>query len=161
MTSSPETAALQAHELSITRVFDAPRQLVFAMFSDVNHMKNWFAPTGFTILDAGTNFKVGGEWFSSMRSTEGSEHRMRGTYRDIVVPERIVFTHEWEGTEAHSGIETLVSVTLKDLGTKTELTFHQAIFETASARDSHEEGWDKCLDRLAIALANVSKTSGE
>lgn len=161
MTPKLESAASQGHELLITRVFDAPRPLVFSMFAEAKHMKNWFAPTGFTILDANTDFRVGGEWFSSMRSAEGSEHRMHGTYRDIVEPERIVFTHEWSGTESHSGIETLVSVTLKAMGNKTELTFHQAIFETASARDSHEDGWGKCLDRLAAALADLAESKSD
>ncbi|NKB58315.1 MAG: SRPBCC domain-containing protein [Alphaproteobacteria bacterium] len=152
---SVEDTAAASHELTITRIFDAPRDLVFEMWSDSAHMKNWFGPTGMTILDAGTDFRVGGKWFSHLRTESGGEHKMGGVYREIVVLERIVFTHIWEGTDAHSGFETIVTVTLKDLGGKTELVFHQAAFETASASDSHEDGWNKCLDRLAAALAKI------
>lgn len=155
MTTSADISDAETFGLTITRVFDAPLDLVFQMWADTKHMKNWFGPTGMTVVDAGTDFRVGGEWFSHLRAENGGEHRMGGTYKEIVAPERIVFTHMWEGTDAHSGFETIVTVALKDLGGKTELVFHQVAFETASARDSHQDGWNKCLDRLAAALADL------
>jgi uncharacterized protein YndB with AHSA1/START domain len=88
-----------------------------------------------------------------MRSPQGTHHVKRGVYREIVEPERIVFTYAWEDDVGSPGHETLVTVTLAKQGTKTKLTLHQAIFETVAARDSHQVGWTSCLERFAEYLA--------
>lgn len=154
MATTPEATRAQPIDLTITRVFDAPRDLVFSMWSSPDHMKRWFGPKGFTIIEAdmAVDFRPGGTWFSHFRSGTGKDHRMTGTYREIVEPERIVFSHAWIDENDDPGHQTLITVTLDDLGGQTKLTFHQTSFETEDDRNSHEHGWGEFLDRLASCL---------
>ncbi len=140
------------HELTIVRELDAPRELVFRMWAEPEHLRRWFGPKNFTIVDAGMEFRPGGPWHSHIRAASGGDHRMGGVYKEIRRPERIVFTHAWTDADGEPGLETLVTVTFEDIGGRTRLTFHQAAFETMSARDSHEDGWCECLDRLTAHL---------
>jgi uncharacterized protein YndB with AHSA1/START domain len=90
-----------------------------------------------------------------MRSPEGTEHRVRGVYHEIVEGERLVYTWVWVDANGKPGHETLITVTFADYGAKTELTLHQAIFESVTARDAHRGGWDSALDCLAEYLATA------
>jgi len=141
-------------KLVIRRVLNAPRSLVFAAWIDEKQAAQWWGPKGFTTVANEMDARVGGEWWRRMRSPEGAEHHSRGFYREIVAPERLVFTFSWEpGGVAGHGPETLVTLTFADLdGDRTELTL-QEVFETASARDAHYHGWSGCLDRFAEYLA--------
>jgi len=142
-------------ELVITRVFDAPRRLVFKAWTQPEHAARWWGPQGFTTISCEMDVRPGGAWWRRMRSPEGTEHRKRGIYREIVEPERLVFTYATEDAAGNSGHETLVTVTFADLGGKTRLTLRQAAFETADARDAHEGGWTGCLERFAEYLAQA------
>ena len=84
---------------------------------------------------------------------EGTDHWLRGVYREIVEPERLVCTWAWEDAEGKPGHETLLTVTFAEHGAKTKLTLHQALFETVTARNRHQEDWASALDRLAEYLA--------
>ncbi len=76
-------------------------------------------------------------------------------YREIVEPERLVFTYTFEDATGKTGHETLVTVTFADEGGKTRLTLHQAVFESVTVRDEHVRGWTEALDRLAECLAKA------
>jgi uncharacterized protein YndB with AHSA1/START domain len=99
--------------------------------------------------------RPGGGWFRCMRTADGTEHRKRGVYREIVAPERLVFTYATEDAAGNPGHETLVTVTFTDVGGKTRLTLRQAHFESVAARDAHRGGWTSCLERFANYLANA------
>ncbi|HXP06388.1 MAG TPA: SRPBCC domain-containing protein [Stellaceae bacterium] len=140
--------------LVIKRVLDAPRELVFAAWVDPAQAAQWWGPKGFTTVSAEMDVRVGGEWRRRMRSPDGPEHRSRGVYREIVRPERLVFTFCWEqgGAPGH-GPETVVTLIFADLGSgRTELTLHQAPFATVAGRDDHRTGWSGALERLADYL---------
>jgi uncharacterized protein YndB with AHSA1/START domain len=142
-------------KLVIKRVLDAPRSLVFAAWIDEKQAAQWWGPKGFTTITTEMDVRVGGKWRRRMRSPEGTEHHSRGFYREIVEPERLVFTFSWEqgGVLGH-GPETLVTLTFADLGgDRTELTLKQEAFETTLARDAHYHGWSGCLDRFVEYLA--------
>ena len=66
---------------------------------------------------------------------------MGGVYREIVAPERLVFSHAWEDPQGDPGHLTLVTVSFVSAGRQTRLVFHQAVFTSAASRDSHREGW--------------------
>jgi uncharacterized protein YndB with AHSA1/START domain len=151
----PAPAATQATPLTLTltRVFDAPRELVFRAWTEPEHLRRWCAPFGFAIPFAGGDLRPGGAWHATMRAPDGAEHRLVGTYRDIVPPARLVFTHAWLDADGTPGIETLVTVTLEDRGGKTLLTLVQSGFESAASRDGHAGGWTETLERLAGHLA--------
>jgi uncharacterized protein YndB with AHSA1/START domain len=150
MAQATENVRQAGFELSITRVFDAPRGLVFRVWSTPEHLMRWWGPKDFACTLAKTNFRPGGAWRTSIRSPEGTDHGARGVYREIVEPERLVFTFAWDGSS-----ETLVTVTFEDHGGQTRLTFRQTPFDTVESRDSHQEGWSECLDRLEAYLATA------
>jgi uncharacterized protein YndB with AHSA1/START domain len=151
-TAEIATAAAES-ELVITRVIDAPRRLVFKMWTEPEHLVRWWGPRGFTTISGRMDVRPGGAWFRLMRAPDGTQDRRRGVYREVVVPERLVFTYASEDAEGNPGPETLVTVTFADLNGKTRLTLRQAPFETVAARDSHRGGWTGCLERFAEYLA--------
>jgi uncharacterized protein YndB with AHSA1/START domain len=140
------------HELVITRTFDAPRALVFKAWTKPEHMVRWLGPKNFTAPSCTMDFRPGGAYRACICSPDGKEYWMRGIYREIVEPERLIFTFSWE-EEGERGRENLVTVTFAEQGDKTRMTFRQAFFESISERDSHNEGWSECFDRLAQYLA--------
>ncbi len=136
--------------LVLHRVFDAPRELVFAAWTRPQHLVRWFGPSHFTLPHCETDFSPGGSYRFCMRAPDGTDHWVWGTYREIVEPARIVFT--WNRDPDH---ETLVTVTLDELGDKTKLTLHHANFRTKKDRDEHQGGWTECLERLAAHVETL------
>ena len=141
--------------LAITRVFDAPRELLFKLWTQPEHLVRWWGPEGFTTPACRMDVRPGGSYRTVIRSPEGKEHCMRGVFREVVPPERLVMTFAWEDDAGKPGHETLVTVRYADEGGKTRLTFEQGVFESVAARDSHHGGWSSTLDRLAVYLAQV------
>ena len=153
--AAPAEAATPAagRELVIARVFDAPRRLVFKMWTEPEHLARWWGPRGFTTISAGMEIRPGGTWSRTMRAPDGSLIRKHGIYREIVVPERLVFTYVTDDPEGNPGPETLVRVTFTDLGASTGLTLYQAAFHSVAACDDHRSGWTSALERFAAYLA--------
>ena len=140
-------------ELTLTRVLDAPRELVFRMWTDPQHVAKWWGPQGFATISLEMDPRPGGAYRASMRSPEGAVYCRRGVYREIVPPGRLAFTFAWEDAAGDLGHETLVTVTFAEHGGKTLLTLHQATFESAERCDGHRLGWTSCLERFAEYLA--------
>ncbi len=156
MTANSNTIAKPtATELVITRVFDAPRVLVWKVWTKREHLLHWSCPANFVTLFSEGDFCIGGVWRTGMRSPEGQEYVMGGQYREIVEPERLVFTHGWEEDELHDGRETLVTVVLEEIGNGTKMTFTQLNLATASSRDGHIEGWSGAFDNLDTYLQKL------
>ena len=143
--------------LVITRIFDAPRSLVFNAWTEPAHRMRWWGLKGFTVTSCEMDLRPGGAWRLSMRSPEGREDRQVGIFREIVPPERLVFTYAFEGAAGNLGHETLVTVTFAEHEGKTKLTVNQAVFETLAVRNDHVRGWGEALDRLAEYAATASK----
>jgi uncharacterized protein YndB with AHSA1/START domain len=142
-------------QLTITRVFDAPRSLVFKVWTQPEHFSRWLGPKDFTAIACHMNVQVGGMYRACIRSPEGNDHWMQGVYREIIEPERLVFTFAWEDENSRPKHETLVTVTFEEQDNKTLMTFQQAIFESTESRDSHNTGWSECFDRLATYLTEL------
>jgi uncharacterized protein YndB with AHSA1/START domain len=143
------TTTARQPELTVTRVIDAPRTLVFKAWTQQEHAARWWGPQGFTTIFCEMDVRPGGRYRSSMRSPAGSIHTRRGVYRNVTYPERLVFTFAWEDEAGQPTHETLVTVTFEDLDTRTRLTLHQAFFESTTKRDAHTTGWTSCLERFA------------
>jgi len=152
MDARARNSAAAERELNIRRTFNAPRELVFRAWTEPQLLAQWSCPRGFTFSENRGELRVGGTFSARMRSPEGTEHRLRGVYREIVPPERLVFTHCWVDEQGAPGPETLVTVTLAEHGGRTEMSFHQALFVSVEARDRHEQGWTNCFERLAELL---------
>ena len=135
--------------LVITRVFDAPRELVFRLWSDPAHAKRWMGPRGFTATHLEQDPRPGGAWRACLREDHsGRELWQGGVFREIVEPERLVYTFAWDREDGRRGHDTLVTITFAERGGKTEMTFRQAVFETVGQRDGHQSGWNSSFDRL-------------
>ena len=135
-------------ELTITRVFDAPRSLVFEAWSEPKHLMRWFAPNNFTVPECEMDFRDGGKFRLCMRGM-GRDHWMNGVFREVVRPERIV----WSGMLDNDTNEVVTTATFEDLGKKTRLVVHQTYsIETDSTRGARQ-GWTETLDHLAEYLA--------
>ena len=159
MTSSQQaqTAAITTpteREIHIERVFDAPRDRVFAVFTDPALIPEWWGPRETTTTVDRMDVRAGGGWRFEMRSCDGTETAFRGTYREVTPPERIVQTFEWEGMPGHVSVET---VTFEDLGDRTKVTT-TSIFHTCEERDGMlasgmEHGLNETYARLDEVLA--------
>jgi uncharacterized protein YndB with AHSA1/START domain len=136
-------------ELVVTRIIDAPRALVFKAWIEPEQVARWWGPQGFVTTFCDMDIRPGGAFRCCMRSPAGTDHWKRGVYREIVEPERIVFTFAWEAADGNPGHELLTTVTFTDLGAQTRLTLHQAAFETVERRDDHRGGWTSCFERFA------------
>lgn len=161
MTGPCETRAAfpSDSELILTRVLDAPRPLVFRVWTEPQHLVRWWGPNDFTLPHCEQDFRPGGGYRFCMRSPQGEDYWVSGVYREIVEPERIVFTWKRPVQDGRFHGESVVTVTLVDLGSKTELTLRHAGFERVPDRDEHRGGWTECLERLASFVAAIAEPS--
>ena len=136
-------------ELLVSRLIDAPRELVFRAWTQPEHIARWWGPQGYTTIFCDMDIRVGGKYRFGMRSPEGTEHWKVGVFSEIVEPERVVFTFAWEASDGSLGPELLTTVTFADQDGKTMLTLRQAGFESTERRDDHLHGWTSCLERFA------------
>jgi uncharacterized protein YndB with AHSA1/START domain len=141
-------------EVLIERVFDAPRERVYAAFTDPDLIPQWWGPRGTTTVVDQMDVRPGGAWRFVHRNSDGSETGFRGTYREVTPPERLVYTFEWEGMPGHILVETVV---FEDLGGRTKVTDH-SLFHTTEERDGMldsgmEGGLNESYQRLDELLA--------
>ncbi len=150
------TASSGKHELIIQRRLNAPRELVYACWTEPEHLARWGgAPEGLTVDVEHQDIRESGMFRVRMRSPHGVDCRLQGMYRELVKPEKIVFTHAWlreDGSPAH---ETLVTILLKEMGNETLLTLMQTGLDSAPSRDGHAEGWNSTVDRLAAYVDDM------
>jgi uncharacterized protein YndB with AHSA1/START domain len=140
-------------EIVSVRVFDAPRDRVFAAFTDPELIPLWWGPRGTTTTVDEMDVTAGGRWRFLCRDEDGRENGFRGIYREVTAPERISQTFEWEGMPGHVVVET---ATFEDLGGRTKVT-GTSLFHTPEERDGMlasgmERGLTQSHDRLAELL---------
>jgi uncharacterized protein YndB with AHSA1/START domain len=161
--TSPASSALE-REVIITRVFDAPRELVFQCWTEPEHLRQWWGPQGFTTPACDVDLRVGGAWKIVMRFPDGSnENTMQAVYREIFPPERLAFASVALDKDGKRLLEGLTTVTFADLGGKTELTLQTRVTGlvpyAARMLDGMEPGWTQSLERLAEELAIPTTTA--
>jgi uncharacterized protein YndB with AHSA1/START domain len=139
--------------LTITRLFDAPRDLVWRMWTDPAHARHWWGPRHHPLTQLDTlDARVGGRWRFRLTGVEtGRELWQGGVFREVKKPERLVFTFRWDEGCGPPG-ENIVTITFADEGRQTRMTFHQTPFVSLDERDSHTEGWSSSFDRMDDAL---------
>ena len=148
-------------EIVLTRDFDAPRSLVFDAMRKPELLKRWLSgPPGWSMVDCENDLKVGGAFRHVWRRTDGTEMAMRGVYREVVPPERIVRTESFQfGCDAQVG-ERVGTLVLTEQGGQTTLTL-TVIYPSKEARDGAlksgmEHGMAVGYDRLAELFASAS-----
>ena len=140
-----------------SREYDAPRDLVFEVWTDPKHISQWWGPDGFTTTTSTFDMRPGGVWRFVLHGPDGRDYENRITFDEIVKPERIQYHHGGGG-----GVEPVqfrTTVTFEDLGNKrTRITLH-AVFPSAAERDrvvkeyGADKGAEQTLSRLADYLA--------
>ena len=134
-------------ELRMSRVFDAPRRLVFAAWSKAEYVSRWFTPAPLSTPSCEVDLRTGGVFRLVMRMPDGVEFPMDARFTEVVPEERIVFT-----ATIHDGLTVRTTVTFAEHGGKTTLDVHQIFdHETEATRGAHA-GWTKTLDQLAEHL---------
>jgi uncharacterized protein YndB with AHSA1/START domain len=144
------TAKEAKRELVIRRVFDAPRDLVFKVWTDRGHAIRWWGPKDFTTPELEMDLRPGGAWRAIIRSPDGKDYPQHGVFREIVAPERLVFTFIWDDKPSE---EMLVTVTFAERGRNTEITFRKGPFTSVDSHDSEQQGWNEFFDRLEAYVA--------
>jgi len=143
--------------LKITRIFDAPRSLVFKAWTESEHMARWWGPQGFKSTVLKNDLRPGGAYRIHMLGPDKDDHWTQGVYREVIPPERLVMVGSWADADGNpTRPETTLTLLFEDVGGKTRLTLHNAVFESVTARDLHNEGWTSTFDNLAEYLATVS-----
>lgn len=156
---SPATKSTE-RELVITRIFDAPRELVFKAWTDPKHVAQWWGPKDFTNPVCELDVRPGGALLIHMRGPDGVVYPMKGVFHEIAEPERLVFTSSaFEDEAGNPQLEVLNTVTFVEQGGKTKLTLRAVVVrstpEVAAALAGMEEGWNQSLDKLAEHLAKA------
>ena len=139
-------------DLVITRTFDAPRELVWKVWTEADLLECWICPRDFTVTFCQDELRIGGKWRTGMRSPEGTEHICGGEYREIVPPSKLVLTHAWEDENGELGPLTRVSVTLSSQKKKTLMRLEQTGFSSVESRDGHEDGGTGAFENLGTHL---------
>jgi uncharacterized protein YndB with AHSA1/START domain len=152
--SSLQISTPTDREVVLTRVFNAPRDLVFRALSQPDLLKRWCGPTDWTMAVCEVDFQVGGKWRFVMRRPDGKEFGQFGVYREIVPTERIVNTELWDDWDAG---ETLVTTHLAERDGQTTFT-STILFPSQQVRDTVlkgglEHGAAESYDKLAELLA--------
>ncbi len=144
-------------ELTLTHIFDAPRALVFKAWTDPSHLAKWWGPNGFTNPVCEANAVPGGAIRIHMYHPDFPDHWVKGVFRELDEPNRIVFENNGHvGEHNEPFIESVTTVTLDELDGKTKLTLHVLVNtykpEMESALAGMEEGWSQSLARLGGVL---------
>ncbi len=145
-------------EIQVERIFDAPRDRVFAAFTDPELIPQWWGPRGTTTTVDRMDVREGGTWRFVIRSEDGEENGFHGTYRRIDPPNYVEQTFEWEGMPGHVSVE---SATFEDLGDGRTKVITRTIFHTPEERDGMlqsgmEKGMSETYARLDEVLARVA-----
>lgn len=146
------------YELNITRIFDAPRELVWKAWTDPEMAKEWMGPRGFTTTEFRTSTEVGGTWHLTMVGERpGSDEMVTlgqgGRILEVKPPELLKYTFGWDN-RASVGLgdgpkENIVTIRFEEQGGKTVMHFHQGPFATEGERDGHFGGWNSAFDCFA------------
>jgi uncharacterized protein YndB with AHSA1/START domain len=151
-------------EFIITRIFDAPVQLVWKAWTNPKHFMRWWGPKNFTSPVCKNDLRVGGKYLWCMRGPDGKEYWTTGVYREIVPMKQIVYTDNFADAKGNvvpfsdygmSGdwpAETIVTVTFEDQSGKTKMTLKHAGMPTKEMMEHAGAGWNESFDKLAASL---------
>jgi uncharacterized protein YndB with AHSA1/START domain len=164
MAKSNLIGELRRQEIVITRVLNAPRELVWKAWTDPDHFKRWWGPKDFTAPFCQIDLRVGGKYLNCMRSPQGREYWGTGVYREVVPFERLVFTDSFSDAEgnvvpatyygmpADFPLEMLVTVTFEDEAGKTRMTLKHENLPAGEMSEQTGAGWSQSFDKLADSI---------
>jgi uncharacterized protein YndB with AHSA1/START domain len=140
--------------LRVTRAIPAPRERVFAAWTSPEEIKMWFGPETCRVVDAQVDLRVGGEYCFYISTPRLGEVSVRGQYREVTPPSKLVYTWRWEGNPAFEFGSSLVSVEFIEAGGSTTIRLTHEQLPSAESRDDHAQGWIGALDKLESYLVS-------
>jgi uncharacterized protein YndB with AHSA1/START domain len=156
MTAAAKTAPYGEASVTLTRVFDAPRILVWKAWTDPRMMAQWFGPRGFTNPVCELDVRVGGSLRIVMRGPDGNDYPMKGVFREVIVPKVLVFTNIATDNNGKHLLEGETTVTFAEKDGKTTLTLktHAVGLEPIAPQmlAGMEAGWTQSIDKLQALL---------
>jgi uncharacterized protein YndB with AHSA1/START domain len=138
--------------LELTRQLPAAAPAVFGAFTDPTQLARWWGPRGFTVPSLDFEPRAGESYRIAMQPPEGDRFHLTGEFREVD-PSRLTFTFVWDPPDPDD-VETLVALSLRDIGESTELSLTQGPFKTEARRALHRDGWTDSLDKLERLLAD-------
>jgi uncharacterized protein YndB with AHSA1/START domain len=154
---APAQSATAEREIVISRLIHAPRELVFAVFSEVRHLSQWWGPEGFTTTTRAFEFRVGGEWVFVMHGPDGTDYSEWISWTEIVPPERIALLHG-ESRGDPNAFESVLTFAADGAATRLEM---RTVFPTKAQRDEAVEkyhaveGGQQTLSKLAAYVTGL------
>lgn len=152
MPAATSDSPMMKREVVLTRVFDAPRALVFKAWTDPKHMAQWWGPRGFTNPVCEIDARPNGAIRIDMTGPDGVVYPMTGNFREVVAPERLVFMAVARDKDGTALLESLTMVTFEERGGKTKLTVKASAVGLVPFAPQMlagmQEGWSQSLDRL-------------
>lgn len=156
--SAASTTRAKTLELTITRTFNAPRALVYKLFTEPEHVMKWGGPRNFVMKRFTQDVRVGGKWRGMLEPTNGGKNLWQGgTFLELDPPKRVSYTFAWDDDHGKPGNETIVTIDFEEAGGYTKLTFRQSGFPSEGERDGHTGGWGEAFDKFAEYLASAAK----
>ena len=148
-------------ELTFTRTFDAPRALVFKVWTDPYHVAQWWGPHGLTIPVSKVDARVGGRFEVHMQAPDGRVFPSVGTFHELTPYDRIVFDSNLVDAAGNRLIEVVNTITLEEAGADTRMTLHikvlAAVPEVAGSLATMERGWSESLERLEAEIVRAAR----
>jgi uncharacterized protein YndB with AHSA1/START domain len=160
VTREGEAATTSDREIVLSRVYDAPREVVWRAWTELQHLARWWGPDGFATTTHEIDVRPGGVWRFIMHGPDGTDYNNRIIYREVTAPERLLYAHDDDGEGASGQFVTEVAFAEQD--GKTEVTMCVR-FASKAERDRHIEengaivGGKQTLARLAAYLAEMEK----
>ena len=160
----PTISTTQSQTLTITRIFDAPRELVWRAWTEPEHFMRWWGPQIFTSPTCEIDLRVGGKFLWCMEWPDGRRNYTTGEYLEIVPPERLAYSNcfadadgnivpaTYYGMPADIPLEMHVLVTFEDHDGKTKMTLTHAGLPAGEMSDMTSQGWNESFDKLAASL---------
>ncbi|MBB3455439.1 uncharacterized protein YndB with AHSA1/START domain [Rhizobium sp. BK313] len=147
-------------EIVLIREIAAPRDLLFRLWTEPEHLMQWWGPHNMTAPSVSVDLREGGAWRHCILGPDGKEYWSHGRYLEIVPPERLVFTFAWEGHGPGPGHQMQVTVELQEKGEGTRLVFRKAELPDDRELQLQTGGWQQALDKYA-AYAEETAKKGE
>jgi uncharacterized protein YndB with AHSA1/START domain len=145
----PEKAILE-----MSRVIAAPRDLVFAAWTTPKDIRGWFGPEDCEVIDAQIDLRVGGEYCFQFSTPRLGEISVRGRYREVTPPAKLIYTWQWDGHPELTPQPSLVSVEFIQSGSFTEIHLRHEELPSIESRENHKRGWNGAMDKLAKYLGS-------
>lgn len=142
-----------ALKLHLDSVMGARPSRVFVALTDPDQLARWWGPHGFTTSVIELDLKVGGRYRFAMQPPEGDVFHLHGEFREVHAHSQLAYTFRWEPPDPQD-VDTVVRISLMDLGGSTRLSMEQGTFATEARRALHEQGWSDSLERLRALLSS-------